>query len=134
MQPALTAFEPPTTGFQQLMLLQRPGSRGLDLRRRVEVLKVLLEAVAQIVSSAIVGSLVGPRIARIQYLRRHAVTELRNRKSEGWLDGKVVANQLTFHRCIYHRSRVRDAHAPADAIAPALPACIDQPTLCIVLA
>src|SRR5271157_3476410 len=104
------------------------------LGRRLELFEVLGETQRQIGGHLVVSGLVFPRRTRIEQLRWHSWTRLRNTKAERWFDFEFHVRQLAFDERVDHGSRVGQAHALADTVGSALPASIDQPALRLVLA
>src|SRR5271165_5254871 len=104
------------------------------LRRRLELLEVLGEALGQIGGHLVVSGLVFPRATRIEQLRRHSWTRLRNTEAEGWFDLELHVGQLAFDERVDHGPCVGQAHALANAVWPTLPAGVDQPALRLVFA
>src|SRR5271166_1209249 len=129
-----TAFNSPRLdGLGYLLRYHRLRSGFLHLARGVELLEVLGEALRQVGGHLVVGGLVLPRITRIQQLGRHAGNRLWNAEAEGWFDFEFHICELAFDQRVDHGARVRQAHALADAVWPALPASVDQPALRLML-
>src|SRR5690242_3345422 len=84
--PDLSTETPASPAQERLYLLHRLRRRSLDLRRRLELLKVLRKTRGQIGSCLVVGRLIFPRVPGRQNLRRNSGAGLRNAESEGRLD------------------------------------------------
>src|ERR1035438_1146089 len=130
--PTLAAFLFLRLGWEKKSLLGLRPSR-LDRLRSVELLEVRLEARRQLRRRLVVSRLVGPRVARIQYLRRNIRATHRNAQPEGRLGLKLHLAQSAVERRIHQRPRNLQTHALANAELPAGPTSIDQPARSLLL-
>src|SRR5215472_4492813 len=106
-----------------------PRGGGEDFGRRGggELLEVVAELAREFVRLRNIRGFVGPRVARVEDLGRHARHARGHFHVEYRIRSEPDAVELSADRRIDHRARVGELHALADAIRSAAPTGVDEP-------